>query len=71
MRDQGIVGMTIPSSGSALPRAIVTRKRALVAVAMIATGVWAAEAGWMTPYLAGVGVAIAEQSIAWLVRKRR
>jgi hypothetical protein len=43
----------------------------LAAVALAVLGVRAAETGWIIPYLLVIGVALAEQGIAWLVRKRR
>jgi hypothetical protein len=57
-------------AGSAPRRSLVTGKRVLLAVAIIALGIWMAEMGWMVAYFAGVGVALVEQSIGWL-RKRR
>jgi hypothetical protein len=62
-------GMTLASSD--LARGIVTRKRVLAAVVLIAVGVWAAETGWIALYSVGIAVAVAEQGIAWLVRRRR
>jgi hypothetical protein len=58
-------------ASSDFARGIVTRKRVLAAVALVAVAVWAAETGWIALYSVGIAVAIAEQGIAWLVRSHQ